>query len=123
MIKFIPFLLLYLGCMQTFNSNTGDEGLMGNCVSTSNTNLRQAYSIIRTNCTSCHTGYHNSWSTNCTDQAWIDSGTVVQGDPSNSDFITRLKNFTPPSDMPLSAPQISSDDYELLLTWIQNISI
>jgi hypothetical protein len=115
-------LLIFLtGCMQTFNSNTGDEGLIGNCVDTSLTNLRAAYSVLRADCMSCHTGYHDSWATNCTDQAWIDTGQVVSGDATGSNLLIRMKNYSPPGDMPLSSPQVSSDDYALLETWINGM--
>ncbi|MBT7610825.1 MAG: hypothetical protein HN576_13775 [Bacteriovoracaceae bacterium] len=116
------FILIFIsGCMQTFNSNTGDEGLVGNCVDSSLINLRAAYSVLRTECMSCHTGYHNSWVNNCTDQEWIDTGQVISGDITNSNLLIRMKNFSPPGDMPLSSPQVSSNDYSTLQTWISGM--
>ena len=108
-------------CMQTFNSNTGDEGLQGNCVDVNSTELRAAYTVLKKDCMSCHTGDHSGWLTNCTNAAWIDSGQVVAKDTTNSNLLIRMKNFTPAGDMPTGAPAISDADYTILKTWIDSI--
>jgi hypothetical protein len=117
---FLLGLLFLTSCMQTFNSNTGDEGLIGNCV-VGDAPLKAAYTVLRSKCMSCHTKYHNSWSTNCTKQAWIDSGSVISGDIVNSNLLIRMKNYSPPGDMPLSSPAISASEYTILTDWISGM--
>jgi hypothetical protein len=122
-IVFVTFILFSMtSCMQTNNSHSSDNGLLGNCVSTTDsTGLRQAYTIIKNKCIVCHNNAHDSWLKNCTNQDWIDSGTVVAKSIENSSLITRMKNYSPPGDMPQSAPAISTSDYQILKDWINAI--
>ena len=119
----IIFVLFWApSCMQTYNSNTGDEGLTGNCAPASKPNFKAAYTVIKKNCINCHTGYHNSYALNCTEKQWTDQGLVTAGDNMSSSIITILKNFSGAGTMPKSSPALSDDDYTALKDWIDGIT-
>mgnify|MGYP001947001619 FL=1 len=117
-------LLLIIGftlasCGQSTNSNTSDFLLSGNGIDPSNTKLLNAYEVINDKCISCHTGYHNSWSSLNTDQLWIDSGSVVAGTSLSSSLVIRLKNRG--GDMPLLSPMLTEEEYQYIIEWIDSL--
>lgn len=107
--------------MQTINSNSFDTsfGSTVRCADSSYTALCDANEIIYDQCINCHDGSHDDWSEYITDAAWIASGSVVKGSPDSSSLITKLKNLS--GNMPVDAPQISEEDYQVLRTWITNM--
>lgn len=120
---YLAFSLIVTSCYQSTNSNSFDR------VHSENPNIDrstaagerfyQAYTIIKNNCTSCHTGYHNTWSTFNTDQAWISSGLVESNDAYGSTLVIRLKNIG--GNMPKNNPQISEEDFKKITDWIDGI--
>ena len=116
--KALQFLLLITStsCGQSWNTNSKDFLLSGNGIDPSNTNLVTAFAVINDECISCHTGYHNSWSTLNTDQLWIANGSIVAGSALSSPLITRLKNRG--GDMPLLSPTLTETQYNALINWI-----
>ncbi|MFT6633870.1 MAG: hypothetical protein ACJAS4_003843, partial [Bacteriovoracaceae bacterium] len=62
----IFFLLQMTSCYQETNSNSFDDRFsLSNGIDISTAagqRLSDAYDILNTNCMSCHTGYHNNWS-------------------------------------------------------------
>jgi hypothetical protein len=114
----LTFLSL-VSCGQSINSNTSDFLLSGNGIDPSNTKLLNAFEVINDKCISCHTGYHNSWSSLNTDQLWIDSGNVTAGTSLSSPLIIRLKNRG--GDMPLLSPMLTETDYNYLINWIDSL--
>ncbi len=120
MIRVVLSLILLFGCGQDFNSSSGDFALSAdNGIDTSTAagqRLSAAYNVIKNNCISCHSGYHNSWASYKTDAAWISKGLAVRGDTTSSQVYDRLKNVG--GDMPLAAPQISDSDRQILEDWI-----
>ena len=111
--------LSLVSCGQSINSNTSDFLLSGSGIDPSNTKLLNAYTVINDKCISCHTGYHNSWSSLNTDQLWIDSGSVTAGTSLSSSLIIRLKNRG--GDMPLLSPMLSETEYAYLIDWIDSL--
>lgn len=117
MNKLLLLILLSLsGCGQSYNSNSKDFLLSGNGIDPSNTSLVAAFSVIDNKCISCHSGYHNSWSSYKTDQQWIDSGNVLAGSALSSPLVIRLKNRG--GDMPLLNSNLSESEYNSLVNWI-----
>lgn len=110
-------------CGQSFNSNTGDEAFTAiNGIDTSTpagVRLNAAYTVLKNECMSCHTGYHNSWNAYKTDAAWQSAGLVVAGSTAASSVYGRLKNVG--GDMPLLNPQISDSERQTLETWITSL--
>lgn len=122
-MKFLLILLFTTGCGQSFNSNTGDEAFSAvNGIDTSTPagqRLDAAYTVLKNDCMSCHTGYHNSWNAYKTDLAWQNAGLVSPGSTAASTVYSRLKNIG--GDMPLLNPQISETERQTLETWITNL--
>ncbi len=113
-------LFLLSACGQDFNSSSGDFALTAdNGIDTSTPagiRLNDAYTVLKNNCMSCHTGYHNSWANYKTDADWISKNLAVRGDTTSSQVYDRLKNVG--GDMPYGAPQISDSERQKLENWI-----
>lgn len=115
--------LSFLGCGQSFNSNTEDFNLtaFSYCSDASDTRLCEANEIIQTNCTNCHTSsIHASWSGYDTNQEWVDSGRIIAGDADRSVLVTRLKNYG--GNMPEGAPPLDQADAEKIRTWVNSLN-
>ena len=112
--------LLLASCGQNFNSNSGDFALSSDNGIDSSTpagsRLSAAYDVLKSNCMSCHTGYHNAWANYKTDSEWITKGLAVRGDTTSSQVYDRLKNVG--GDMPLNSPQISDSNRQIIENWI-----
>lgn len=122
-MKYLFVLFFLIGCGQDFNSNSGDESFSAvNGIDTSTPagqRLDAAYTVLKNECMSCHTGYHNSWNSYKTDTAWINAGLVSAGSPAASTVYNRLKNVG--GDMPLLNPQISEVERQALDAWITQL--
>tara|TARA_R110000868_G_scaffold117600_15_gene312500 strand:+ start:7489 stop:7857 length:369 start_codon:yes stop_codon:yes gene_type:complete len=122
-MKLILLSLLFVGCGQSFNSNSGDAAFTAtNGIDTSTAagqRLDAAYTVLKNECMSCHTGYHNSWNTYKTDLAWQSAGLVNAGNPASSSVYFRLKNVG--GDMPQLNPQISETERQILDDWISQL--
>jgi hypothetical protein len=110
-LKYIIFLIFLSGCGQSYNSNTFDESVISNS--------NQAYTVIKNQCTNCHSGYHSGWASYSTDQDWVNAGLVVSGNASSSLFMNRIKNEG--GNMPLNGPALTDTDYQTLKDWINNM--
>jgi hypothetical protein len=75
--------------------------------------------LIDSKCTSCHLGYHNSYSVYTTTDYWINNGLIVAGDFASSTLRNTLKNYG--GDMPLQGSQFSDAEIEILQDWIDNL--
>ncbi|MBK24569.1 MAG: hypothetical protein CME70_11295 [Halobacteriovorax sp.] len=117
------YLLVASSCIQSDNSNTFDRAFSENIGIDRSTpkgeRLYQAYIVLKENCMSCHTGYHNDWNSNKTDQGWISSGQIEPNDSYSSSLVIRLKNIG--GNMPKDKPQISEAEFDLITNWIDNI--
>lgn len=111
------FTLILLVSCQTDNSSSFDQVLGNSNIDPTNTNLVKAYNVIESRCINCHTGYHNSWASYNTDQAWIDSGNITAGIIGDSPLITKLKNRG--GNMPVGGPNLTDEEYDTLVTWIE----
>ncbi len=122
-MKILSILIILTSCGQSFNSNTGDEAFTAvNGIDTSTpagVRLNNAYTVLKDECMSCHTGYHNSWNAYKSDLAWQNAGLVTAGSSAGSQVYSRLKNVG--GDMPLLNPQISDSKRQTLETWIDNL--
>tara|TARA_R110000868_G_scaffold209490_5_gene459318 strand:+ start:1077 stop:1445 length:369 start_codon:yes stop_codon:yes gene_type:complete len=122
-MKYIFLAILVSGCGQSFNSNTGDQAFTAtNGIDTSTAagqRLDAAFTVLKNECMSCHTGYHNSWNSYKTDLAWQSAGLVTSGVPTSSQVYTRLKNVG--GDMPQLNPQISETERQILEDWITQL--
>jgi hypothetical protein len=111
--------ILGSGCGQNYNSNSSDDVLANlhlDCSGSAGGRLCAAMlAMVNNQCFSCH----STWSSNNTDSAWISSGLVTAGDPSGSLLIQKLINSG--GDMPKDGNALSSDDFDALVTWIQNL--
>ena len=121
-MKIIVLLFLIGGC-QEFNSNSFDQELSQEVtfdVSTpAGVRLRDSYMILKENCMSCHTGYHSDWIGYNTNDQWEVNNLVRSGEADESDLIKSLKNVG--GDMPLGKSQLSDENYNVLLDWINQI--
>jgi hypothetical protein len=115
-------LLLLSGCIQDYNSSSGDRERFGKRPTPTRSGnpederFGRAFTIISNNCLSCHFGFHNRWASNTTDNAWKISGLVIPGDPFSSRLITKLQNIG--GNMPFQSPPLSEDDFNTLVEWI-----
>jgi len=115
LILFACLNLVY--CGQNYNSNSDDNVTDIGIDCTANPRLCLAYAAIRKNhCFQCH-----QWAGYKTDTAWENdpNGLIIIGSPSTSMLVTRLKNSG--SSMPLTYGPLSSDDYNAIVNWIQNL--
>jgi hypothetical protein len=112
----LVFILLIASC-QDYNSNSADESRYEEISFPpgASAELQASYRIIKDRCFVCH----SEWSSYKTDQQWVDAGLVDFGQASNSSLIYRLKNFSPPGDMPTGAyPTMPNSEYQKLLDWV-----
>lgn len=114
-------LFLLSSCGQTFNSNSGDSGLiaLGSCTEAgtpAGDRYCAAEAVIRSKCINCHSGSHDEWSSFTNDADWINSGRVVAGSTASSGLISSLRNQG--GNMPEDNPQIPDADYQVLLDWV-----
>ena len=108
-------LLALAGCGQNYNSNSNDGGGDIGIDCSTKANLCAAYTAIRANhCFECH-----AWSGYKSDAAWVSAGLVVADSPSDSTLIKQLKNSG--GTMPQNYTPLSADDYNAIVTWIQNM--
>ena len=126
MIKILPILIFFLGCIQSYNSNSFDEEKYGtpsnlNPVDTPSERRSKAIAVIQKNCISCHTGRHNRWSGFITDSQWVTAKLVVPGDAANSRLIRKLKNRG--GNMPYNNPPISEENVDILVDWIDQLNL
>ncbi len=116
-------LLLLVSCYQETNSNSFDGRYsLSNGIDTSTAGgqrLSDAYDIFNDACISCHTGYHNSWSSLNTDAKWINTGFIETGDAFSSTLLIRLKNMG--GNMPKDNPQVTEKEFDQIVNWIDNI--
>ena len=109
------FLFIFVSCGQKFNSNTFDEI---NAVE-GGTSFINAYTLLNDKCMSCHTGYHNLYSTYTNQQNWIDAGLVIAGNFGGSKIIDELQNYN--GSMPKERARLTDDELQTLRDWIENI--
>lgn len=116
-------IILLVSCNQSTNSNSFDrtysENIGINRSTAAGERLYQAYTALKNNCMSCHSGYHNAWSSYNTDQAWVDSGLIESNDAYGSTLVIRLKNIG--GNMPKDNPQMSEEDFDKVIEWIDSI--
>ena len=118
----LSILLLLLGCVQDYNSSSGDRARFGKrpvpprSSDPGSDRLANAYKVIEKNCLTCHLSFHNTWAKNTSDAAWIETGLVIPGDPYSSRLLTKLQNLG--GNMPFQSPPISEDDLNTLIEWI-----
>lgn len=122
MIKCIKFKIafgalfsLFIGCMQTYNSNTGDVIYAQNTCDGGA--LNQVCAVLNDRCISCHTGYHNNWASFTTNEKWQQSGLITIGNPNSSTLYQRIRNVG--GDMPPTGTGISETELTTLRTWIE----
>lgn len=115
--------LLLTGACQDYNSNSADRIKYGPVVlDESDPNFARAYNIISSKCINCHTGYHNNWAELKNNDAWLDYGILLRGDPNNSMFIQRIINYGgTSSNMPFGGSPLSNSDYQHLTKWIEEM--
>ena len=115
-------ILLLTSCGQVFNSNSNDLNIYASdCASSGSPEYAAPCLIIKDQCISCHSGYHDKWASWKTSADWVSNGIVVAGDPNGSQLIYRMKNFQGGADsnMPEGLPQIPDDEYNTLVDWIE----
>ena len=106
---------LQFGCMQSDNSHSFDRPL----TTSENSVLAAAEAVITDKCISCHTGFHNNWTSFMgTNEGWLGSGRVVAGDAASSTLIKRLINNG--STMPLGGVALTDDELAALEDWINS---
>ncbi len=77
----------------------------------------KSYNITKTRFFQCHTGDFSGLVTN---DMWINSGFVIKNNTGNSSLINRLKNHSPPGDMPTGrSSAIPNSEYFTLLDWVE----
>jgi hypothetical protein len=128
---FFFFIFCFASC-QNYNSSSADESRFSESdlppapsnnpqdpAYQSYVKFVKSYNIIKTRCFQCHTGDFANLVTN---EMWVDSGFVVKNDVDNSSLINRLKNFSPPGDMPTGgSSSIPSTEYTILRDWIETM--
>ena len=128
---FFPLLILIsIFSCQDYNSNSSDEGrftetelppapIPTDPAYESYVKFVKSYNIIKTRCFQCHTGEFANLVTN---DMWINSGFVIKNNTGNSSLINRLKNHSPPGDMPTGGSSaIPNSEYLILLDWIETM--
>lgn len=113
----ISVLIFCVSC-QEINSNSFDRDLygFGNNDPVGSDLNQAANQIIGQKCTSCHTGFHNTFATYRTKQDWLDSGFITQGDADNSYLLVWTINAG--GNMPLGGAPLSATEYQTLVDWI-----
>jgi hypothetical protein len=121
MIKYLLPLIVLAGC-QDLNSNSTDKSRYGEGAVAGSPVFVDAFAIVQNRCANCHTStVHNKWSTYRTEADWKSKeSTITAGNPDQSSFITRLKNY-PNGDMPVGAGPLPNDELEKLREWIDQL--
>ena len=124
-LSLLPLILLLTSC-EDYNSNSADKIKYDNTPqaeqSGGDPNFAGAFSVIKSRCVNCHSGYHNSWASYTTNEDWLASGLVNRGDPDNSRLIRRIINSgSPGANMPLGQGRLPDSEYQLLRKWITEI--
>jgi len=119
------FILILFSACEDYNSNSADKLKYSNEPQQEeggDPNFAPAFAVIQNRCTSCHSGFHNNWSTYTSNEKWLNSGLVNRGDPDNSLIIRRTINSGQAgSNMPQGTGAIPDAEFETLRTWILNI--
>jgi hypothetical protein len=110
-----------LGSCANYNSNTFDETVyQAPSVDKNDPNFTPAFAILTgQKCIGCHSDFTSLTSS----AAWVSAGVtrnVIPGSPDTSPLIRKLKNFTPPGNMPPS-DSLTEIEYLTLRDWVQNI--
>ena len=82
---------------------------------------QEAYAILQQNCLICH-GEHGPYTEQLviqSSQALINTGTVIPGNPDDSEFYQRLIETAVERRMPLGQPPLSPEAIETIRQWIQ----
>ena len=82
---------------------------------------QEAYAILQRNCLICH-GEHGPYTEQLviqSSQALINTGTVIPGNPGDSEFYQRLIETAVERRMPLGQPPLSPEAIEMIRQWIQ----
>ena len=118
----VLFLIFLSGC-ETKNSNSLDGVIYSGSDFNENASVfEKSTFIIKRDCISCHSGYHNNWAGFDSEDAWISSGLVNRGDGDNSILIRRIINSGyPSSNMPQGGSTLSASDYDTLNDWINTL--
>jgi mono/diheme cytochrome c family protein len=106
--KPLLFCLILSACLQTENSSSLDADMVGN---------EEYVKILVNNCGSCH------GEVLLTDEALVDIGWVIPGDPENSKIYYRLwdsEGLGGPKNMPPSGSLLPSD-VQAIRSWIENL--
>jgi hypothetical protein len=122
-LSFLLILFILQAC-QDLNSNSSDNTKYGPLVLNAggDTNFVSAFQIINNRCISCHSGYHNNWSGQNSDNQWLNSGYINRGDPNNSLLIKRIINSGEVgANMPQDADSIPESEFAALKNWITHI--
>jgi len=105
---------------QIYNSFSNDEFLVSsinsNNFSVENQNLAQVFSILESQCFSCHA----DWKQYTADQDWINAGLVQAKNLGSSSLLTRTKNYG--GDMP-PIGVLSSREVEVIENWILSMDL
>ena len=114
-------MIFIAGCFQQSNSTLKDENI-GKEVEGEDTFVA-AYSVLNSQCISCHTGYHQSWGNYITEADWIADRLIVEGDATNSYLIQRIRNCGTgqDADMPNTGDSISRTECAAIKDWINSI--
>ncbi|MGZ3723077.1 MAG: hypothetical protein ACXVA9_09115 [Bdellovibrionales bacterium] len=108
-------ILTLASCGQNYNSSTNDNGGELGIDCATEPRLCAAVLAMKNNhCFECH-----SWSGYKTDASWIAAGLVTKDNPGNSKLVQQLKNAG--GTMPQNYSPMSSDEYDAVKTWIQNM--
>jgi hypothetical protein len=119
-VSFIFILFLINSCIQTSNSSSTDESVYKKFEIDTSTpagqRLSAAFSVIKTNCISCHSDMNLK-----TDAEWISSGYLTQGSATSSMLYCRIKGSNcGAEDMPKDS-SLSQSDITTIKTWIDNL--
>ncbi len=117
----ISLLLTLTSCMQTYNSNSGDDLLYGKKgVIDTSTDFGKSLEIIQSKCINCHTGRHSTWSNYKTELDYVDNGLIIRGSSSASTLIGILTQSG--GTMPKAPIEpLTTEEYNTLVNWIDNI--
>ncbi len=122
-MKSLALLSIFIlsSCIQSSNSSSSDrlfsEDIDIDTSTPQGVRLFNAYIVLRRNCISCHKGEHSHWSSNFTDEAWMDY--IEAGNADGSELVLQLQNRG--GEMPQEGEQLSDEDFEKILDWINGI--
>jgi hypothetical protein len=120
-ISVFTSMVVGLGSCANYNSNTFDETVyQAPQLDKSDQNFAPAFAILTgQKCIGCHSDFTSLTSS----AAWVSARigqSVIPGNPDDSPLIKKLKNFTPPGNMPPS-DSLTEIEYQTLRAWVQNI--